>query len=79
VKNVTLTLDEQTARWARIEAARRDISVSRLLREMIVASMRGHESYEASMQRYLARPGRRLKGGGRYPTRVEIHERADLR
>jgi hypothetical protein len=79
VKNVTVTLDEETARWARLEAARRDVSVSRLLREMIEGSMRGQESYEASMRRYLDRPGRPLKRRGRYPTRDELHERADLR
>ncbi|HET9672657.1 MAG TPA: hypothetical protein VFQ40_07390 [Actinomycetota bacterium] len=33
MKNVTVTLDDETARWVRIEAARRDESVSSLLRE----------------------------------------------
>jgi hypothetical protein len=31
LRNVTVTLEEDVARWARIEAARRDTSVSRLL------------------------------------------------
>jgi hypothetical protein len=35
MKNVTVTLDEETARWARIEAAHRDMSVSRLIRELL--------------------------------------------
>ena len=35
LKNVTVTLDEETARWARVEAARRDTSVSRLLGHLL--------------------------------------------
>ena len=31
LRNVTVTLEEDVAHWARIEAARQDISVSRLL------------------------------------------------
>lgn len=41
LRNVTVTLEEDVARWARMEAARRDTSVSRLLgsllKERIVA------------------------------------------
>jgi len=31
LRNVTVTLEEDVAQWARVEAARRDTSVSRLL------------------------------------------------
>jgi hypothetical protein len=31
LRNITVTLEEDVAQWARIEAARRDTSVSRLL------------------------------------------------
>ena len=34
LKNVTITLDEETASRARVEAARRNISVSKLLGEI---------------------------------------------
>jgi hypothetical protein len=36
---VTVTLEEDVARWARIEAARRDTSVSRLLGELLKERM----------------------------------------
>lgn len=39
LRNVTVTLDEEVARWARIEAARRDTSVSRLLGELLKEKM----------------------------------------
>src|SRR5208282_5877967 len=35
LRNVTVTLEEDVAKWARIEAARRDTSVSRLLGELL--------------------------------------------
>jgi hypothetical protein len=35
LRNVTVTLEEDVAQWARIEAARRDTSVSRLLGEIL--------------------------------------------
>jgi hypothetical protein len=39
LRNITVTLEEQVARWARIEAARRDTSVSRLLGELLKERM----------------------------------------
>jgi plasmid stability protein len=35
MKNVTITLDEEVARWARILAAEHNKSVSRLVGEML--------------------------------------------
>ena len=79
-RNVTVALDEETARWARVEAARRDMSVSRLLAEILREKMRAAEGYEAAMDAYLAQPARALrKRKSRYPTRDEVHERAGLR
>ena len=77
MKNVTVTLDDETARWARIEAAKREQSVSAFLRSMLRERMIGDAGYAAAMERYLSRASRRL--GGRRPTRDELHDRADLR
>lgn len=80
MKNVTVTLDEETARWARIEAARRDMSVSRLIRNLLQENMRRNQTYEVAMRRYLAQPTRVLnETGAPYPTRDEIHDRAGFR
>ena len=35
MKNVTVTMDDEVADWARLEAARRNTSVSRLVGEML--------------------------------------------
>jgi len=39
LRNVTVTLEEDVAKWARIEAAKRDTSVSRLLGELLKERM----------------------------------------
>lgn len=77
MKNVTVTLEEDVALWARVYAARHDTSVSRLLGELLRERMRQEEGYEAAMQRYLSVAPRVLKTTGRYPTRDEIYDRFD--
>jgi hypothetical protein len=78
LRNVTVTLEENVARWARMEAARQDTSVSRLLAGILKERMRENDSYEAAMRRALARKPF-PKTDGIYPTREEIYERARLR
>lgn len=76
MKNVTITLDEEVARWARIRAAERDTSVSRLVGEMLREKMLEEQSYETAMHEYLARPPRKLKkSGDRYPKRADLYGR----
>lgn len=80
MRNVTITLDEETARWARIEAARRDTSLSRFLAELLQERMRRDERYTRAMQGYLARRRSPLRVvGERLPDRDEIHDRDGLR
>ena len=75
MKNVTITLDEEVARWARIRAAERETSVSRLVGEMLRERMLEEESYQAAMQKYLSQKPRGLKGPGViYPKRETLHE-----
>ena len=74
LRNVTITLEESVAKWARVEAARNDISVSRLLAIILEERMHKKDGYEQAMRRALAREPF-LKSDGRYPTREEVHER----
>jgi plasmid stability protein len=76
MKNVTITLDEETARWARVRAAEQNTSVSRLVGEMLRDQMRDEEAYRLAMQEYLGLEPKRLKPAGTgYPRRDELHER----
>jgi hypothetical protein len=76
MKNVTITLKEEVALWARVRAAERDTSVSRLVGEMLREKMLGERSYQAAMQQYLSRQPKRLKrAGAKYPQREDLHDR----
>jgi hypothetical protein len=46
MKNVTIVLEERVADWARIEAAKRRMSVSRMVGEMLAEKMRHEQTYE---------------------------------
>jgi hypothetical protein len=80
MKNITVTLDDKTAAWARVYAARRNTSLSRFLGELLHRTMRESREYEDAMQRYLAKkPVDLNRGGLKYPSREELHERFGLR
>lgn len=53
MKNVTVTMEDGVADWARMEAARRNTSVSRLVGEMLAEKMRHDGRYERAMQEAL--------------------------
>ena len=78
LRNVTLTLEESVARWARMEAARNDTSVSRFLADILKERMKENDEYDAARRRALARKPF-LKSDGRYLTREEVHDRARFR
>ena len=53
MKNVTVTMDDTVADWARMEAARRNTSVSRLVGELLAEKMRHDDAYERAMREAL--------------------------
>jgi len=78
LRNVTVTLEEEVARWARLEAARQDTSVSRLLGGILKQRMTETDNYEKAMRGALT--GKPLfKSDGKRMTREEMHERSGLR
>jgi Ser/Thr protein kinase RdoA (MazF antagonist) len=80
MKNVTITLDEEVARWARIRAAELNTSVSRLLGQLLERLMLEEENYHAAMQQYLSGAPQMLnEAGTEYPKREQLHDRDDLR
>lgn len=80
MKNVTITLDEKTAGWARTHAARHNMSLSRFIGEVLNQKMGEARDYDRAMRRFLARkPGRLRNPGERLPTREEVNDRRGLR
>lgn len=74
MKNVTVTMEDSVAEWARMEAARRNTSVSRLIGELLAEKMRHDDAYERAMREALEFKSWGASEG-RYPTREESHER----
>lgn len=75
MKNVTVTLDEEVAQWARVWAARHGTSVSRMLGEVLRQRMLEEGQYAAAMQAFLAQTPSVLKQSGHYPGRDAVHDR----
>jgi hypothetical protein len=77
MKNVTITMDEEVARWARIAAAERNVSVSRMVGEILREKMVAEGRYALARAQFDAIASRRLrKQGERLPSRDDLHERA---
>jgi hypothetical protein len=75
-RNVTISLDRQTIRKAKIIAARRDTSISGLLSQQIEILVGEEEAYEQAERQAVALldEGFHL-GGGAPVSREELHER----
>ncbi|MCP5197924.1 MAG: CopG family transcriptional regulator [Gammaproteobacteria bacterium] len=76
MKNVTVTLDDETALWVRVAAARRNTSVSKLLGEILAEQMHIDQGYEAAKQRFLSKEPEPLRSEPHpYPDRDTLYER----
>lgn len=80
MKNITITLPDDLARWLRVRAAENERSVSRWVAELIDGTRRQEDAYEVAMQRALSVEPLKMEWvGGRKPTREELHDRAGFR
>ena len=77
LRNVTITLEEQVARWARTEAARNGTSVSRMLGAILKQCILHDHAYKRAMRRALARRAFPMSVS-RCLSREEAHDRAGL-
>lgn len=79
-RNITLTLDDDLIHKARVLAARRNRSISALLREELSRLVAEDEAYETAKHAALERlaQGSSL-GGAPLPSKDELHDRARLR
>ena len=75
-RNLTLQIDEEIIRQAKVLAARRSTSVSRLVADEIERLVMADNRYQRSQQKALdhLRKGFRL-GGGPLPSREPLHDR----
>jgi hypothetical protein len=80
MKNITITLDVQTAEWARAQAVEQGLSLSRYVGEVLRKQLPKAQAYERAMKSFLSRERSALTfPGEKLPTRDEIHDRGMLR
>ncbi|HUX38084.1 MAG TPA: hypothetical protein VMV44_09315 [Rectinemataceae bacterium] len=75
MKNITVSLPEELARWARLWAAEQDSSVSALLARLLQEKRESESRYQAAMTQFLSQKATRISDGSAYPSRESIHER----
>ena len=73
--NITIKLDRETIRQAKIAAAKRGTSLSGLLTEQIRSLAANDDAYDAARLRALAALARGLHLGGVRVSRDELHDR----
>jgi hypothetical protein len=76
MKNVTVTMEDSVADWARMEAARRNTSVSRLVGELLAERMRHDDAYARAMREALEFRSFGASSGP-YLTRDQIYDRSN--
>lgn len=80
MKNVTVTLDEETAERARVKAAEQKMSLSRYIGELLRKELRHDDAYEAAYRAWRNAKPFPLKGKPEpYPKRDEIYDRPIFR
>ena len=80
MKNITITLPEDLARWVRVRAAENERSVSKWIAELLEGTRRREDDYDMAMRQFLSVEPRKMEWvDGRKPSREELHDRAGLR
>jgi hypothetical protein len=76
LKNITITLDKETAAWVRLSAGEHGMSVSRLVGDVLNERMREARNYNEAMRHFLSQKPRKFAWVDAHPPpREEIHDR----
>ncbi len=73
-RNITVVLDEDLARWVRVWSAEHDLSVSRMIAEMLQAKRQDQAEYQRAMGSYLSRSKKPISKKGPYPKREDLYD-----
>ena len=80
MKNITITLEPEVARWVRIKAAEQEASISRYVGQLLKEKMETSQQYEHARQQYLALPSKPLGNPEEpLPRRETLYDRAVFR
>jgi hypothetical protein len=73
MKNVTITMEDHVADWARVEAAKNNTSLSRMLGEFVAEKMLRDDAYSRAYEEWKADSVKWRSEPGAYPSREEIY------
>jgi hypothetical protein len=80
MKNITVSLDDETAAWARVHAAQKNMSLSRFLGDLLHNKMHESHAYEDAMQRFFSKEPFPFSGEATaYPKREDLYDRGKLK
>lgn len=80
MRNVTITLDKETAAQAKVHAAERGMSLSRYVSEVLRRDLRSGDVYDAAYRSWRAGKAFPLSGSAQpYPRRDDAYDRPVLR
>jgi hypothetical protein len=75
MKNVTISMDEEIAAWARVEAARAGQSLSSWVGGQLARLKGGRSHFETDLIAVLNTPRSPMSDGGRTFSREEVYDR----
>jgi hypothetical protein len=80
MKNITVTLDTETAAWVRVKAAEKNMSVSRFLGDLLQQEMKQRVSYQRAMERFFSKPPFNIRDSDEpLPKREDLYDRPRIR
>ena len=80
MKNVTISLPDDLARWLQVRAAEDGRNVSEWVAGLLAETKRRGDEYETARREFFAVKPRKMEWvDGRKPTREELHDRAGFR
>ena len=75
MKNVTITLEENVAKWAKVWAAKHDCSLSRMLGNELKKKMKLDLEYDRAKESFLSKKPQVLSSlGDKYPPRESLYD-----
>lgn len=77
MKNVTITVEDDALEWARVEAAKRNTSVSKLVGSFITEMRRREDAYMRAYHEWKNDTRTWCSDGQPYPRREELYERGN--
>lgn len=75
MKNVTITLEENVAKWAKVWAAKHDSSLSRMLGNELKTKMNLDLDYDRAKKSFLSKKPQLLSSPrDKYPSRESLYD-----